>query len=137
MTDAPANAEDGKDIAITKSINMMDWQANLTKSIQKADSKGNMTNISTNPHIGNYDYMTEMRNGMKQDQMQATANNSNANQVLIVKDAAALGDKSYSPNPITVKLGGVSHGLTRIKTCILLPPVCQTLRMLVNYLILV
>jgi nitrite reductase (NO-forming) len=105
VTDAPANAEDGKDIAITKSINMMDWQANLTKSIQKADSKGNVTNISNNPHIGNHDDMPEMRNGMEQDQTQASANNSNANQVLIVKDAAALGDKSYSPNPITVKVG--------------------------------
>jgi nitrite reductase (NO-forming) len=46
-----------------------------------------------------------MRNGMEQDQTQASANNSNANQVLIVKDAATLGDKSYSPNPITVKVG--------------------------------
>jgi len=105
VTDAPANAKDGKDIAITKSINMMDWQANLTKSIQKADSKGNVTNISTNPHIGNHDDKAGMRNGMEQGQKQKSANNSNTNQVLIVNGAAALGDESYSPNPISVKVG--------------------------------
>ena len=36
VTDPPANAIDGKDIAITKSINMNDWQMNLTKTLQKA-----------------------------------------------------------------------------------------------------
>jgi nitrite reductase (NO-forming) len=105
VTDAPANAEDGKDIAITKSINMMDWQATLTKSIQKADSKGNVTNTSTNPHIGGHDGMAGMEDGMEQGQKQKAVNNSNTNQVLIVNDAAALGDKSYSPNPISVKVG--------------------------------
>ena len=105
VTDAPANAEDGKDIAITKSINMMDWQATLTKSIQKADSKGNVTNTSTNPHIGGHDGMAGMEDGMEQGQKQKPVNNSNTNQVLIVNDALPLGDKSYSPNPISVKVG--------------------------------
>ena len=87
VTDAPANAEDGKDIAITKSINMIDWQANLTKSIQKEDSRGNVTNISTNPHIGNNNDMAEMRNEMQHGQKQASSNNTNTNQVLIVNNA--------------------------------------------------
>ena len=40
VTNPPSDAVDGKDIAITKSINMNDWQMNLTKSLQKADSNG-------------------------------------------------------------------------------------------------
>ena len=100
VTDAPANAEDGKDIAITKSINMMDWQANLTKTIQKADPKGNVTNISTNPHIGGHGSMAGgMGDGMEQDQKQTSTNNSNTNQVSIVPEAAALGDKSVLTKP--------------------------------------
>ena len=43
VTDAPSNAVDGKDIAITKTINMNDWQMNLTKTLQKADPYGNVT----------------------------------------------------------------------------------------------
>ena len=35
VTNAPSNAVDGKDIAITKTINMNDWQMNLTKTLQK------------------------------------------------------------------------------------------------------
>lgn len=114
VTDAPANAEDGKDIAITKSINMMDWQANLTKTIQKADPKGNVTNVSTNPHMGGHGSMAGgMGDGMEQDQKQTSTNNSNTNQVSIVPKAAALGDKSYSPNPITVKVGTTVTWLDR------------------------
>ena len=43
VTDPPANAIDGKDVSITKSINMNDWQMNLTRSLQKADPNGNIT----------------------------------------------------------------------------------------------
>ena len=43
VTNAPANAVDGKDIAITKSISMNDWQMNLTKSLQKANPNGKVT----------------------------------------------------------------------------------------------
>ena len=46
VTNAPANAVDGKDIAITKSINMNDWQMNLTKSLQKADPHGKITSTT-------------------------------------------------------------------------------------------
>ena len=40
VTNAPANAIDGMDVAVTKSINVNDWQMNLTKSLQKADPNG-------------------------------------------------------------------------------------------------
>ncbi len=35
----------------------------------------------------------------------SSSNNTNANEVLIVKGAATLGNQSYSPNPITVEAG--------------------------------
>ena len=47
VTNAPANAVDGKDVAITKSINMNDWQMNLTKNLQKADPHGKVTSLTT------------------------------------------------------------------------------------------
>ena len=47
VTNAPVNAIDGKDIAIKKSINMNDWQMNLTKSLQKADPHGKITSLTT------------------------------------------------------------------------------------------
>jgi nitrite reductase (NO-forming) len=43
VTNPSANAVDGKDMAITKSINIVDWQNNLTKSLQKADPHGKVT----------------------------------------------------------------------------------------------
>lgn len=43
VTDAPENAVDGVDIARTKSINMVDWQVNLAKKIQKEDPNGTIT----------------------------------------------------------------------------------------------
>ncbi len=115
VTDALANAKDGKDIAITKSINMMDWQANLTKSMQKSDPKGNVTNISTNPHIGNHHGMADMSQGMEQLEQPQSGNNSNTNQILIVNGAAALGNKSYSPNPISVKVGATVTWINKDK----------------------
>ena len=48
VTKAPANAVDGKDIAINKSISMNDWQMNLTKSLQKANPNGIITATSSN-----------------------------------------------------------------------------------------
>src|SRR5690606_31818980 len=43
VTEAPENAVDGVDIAKTKSISMIDWQADLARKIQKADPNGNVT----------------------------------------------------------------------------------------------
>src|SRR5918912_634375 len=48
VKNATPKAIDGKDVAITKSINMVDWQANLTKSLQKANPNGKVTTITTN-----------------------------------------------------------------------------------------
>ncbi|HEX7032949.1 MAG TPA: multicopper oxidase domain-containing protein [Nitrososphaera sp.] len=39
VTKAPENAVDGVDIARTKSIDMVPWQSELTKSLQKADAQ--------------------------------------------------------------------------------------------------
>src|SRR6476620_21942 len=41
------NAVDGKDVARTKSISMIDWQANLTKNLQRENPNGKVTTIST------------------------------------------------------------------------------------------
>src|SRR5215203_2998986 len=53
VTNPPANAIDGKDIAIKKSINMNDWQMNLTKSLQKADPFGKVTKAEASEHSNN------------------------------------------------------------------------------------
>jgi hypothetical protein len=45
VTNADANAVDGKDADITKSINMADWQANLTEPTEsKSKWKGDDDN---------------------------------------------------------------------------------------------
>ena len=43
VTNPPVNAIDGKDVAITKSINMVDWQTNLTTTLQKANASAIVT----------------------------------------------------------------------------------------------
>ncbi len=60
VTNATANAVDGKDIAITKTINMNDWQMNLTKSLQKADPKGKVTATANATAPSNDHGMSEM-----------------------------------------------------------------------------
>ena len=49
VTNPPVNAVDGKDVATTKSINMVDWQTNLTKTIQKANASGTVTTSMVHP----------------------------------------------------------------------------------------
>ena len=93
VTNAPAGAIDGKDIAITKSINMNDWQMNLTRSLQKADSNGKNTTTNTGEHHG-------MQMGMKDNNMLLlhltnNNNNNNAIQVSIVKGATTLANKAF------------------------------------------
>ena len=119
VTDPPANAIDGKDIAITKSINMNDWQMNLTKTLQKADADGNITStemVESPPsmHGNNHDEMKEkeMKKPTPQEREQesslsnmSSSNDNNSIQVSIVKGATTLGDKSFLPNPITIKVG--------------------------------
>jgi nitrite reductase (NO-forming) len=101
VTDAPAGAIDGKDIAITKSINMNDWQMNLTRSLQKADPNGKITTTNTGEHHG-------MQMGMEQQHApspSANNNNNNAIQVSIVKGAATLANKAFSPDHVKIKVG--------------------------------
>ncbi len=103
VTNPPTNAIDGKDIAITKSINMVDWQENLTRTLQKADPNGTLTNSAVNPGSNVHGATHEM--GEEHPSKLSTPNNTRTSEVLISKGAATLGNKSYSPNPITIKVG--------------------------------
>ena len=120
VTDPPVNAIDGQDIAFTKSINMNDWQMNLTKTLQKADPNGNITSTEmvesppSSMHGNNHDEMKEkeMKKPSQQEREQesslsntTSSNDNNSIQVSIVKGATTLGDKSFVPNPITIKVG--------------------------------
>jgi plastocyanin len=103
VTNAPANAIDGKDVAITKSINMNDWQTNLTKSLQKADSQGKITAVAASTNEEHHG----MQTGMEKHEMassSSTTTTNNATQVLIVKGATTLDKKAFSPNHIKVKV---------------------------------
>ncbi|MFL6365593.1 MAG: multicopper oxidase domain-containing protein [Nitrososphaeraceae archaeon] len=109
VTNPPANAVDGKNIAITKSINMNDWQMNLTKSLQKADPHGKITTVSTSTngeHRGMMMGGTQM--GMEKHEKASSSSTAtnNATQVSIVKGATTLGDKAFSPSHVKVKVGG-------------------------------
>jgi nitrite reductase (NO-forming) len=109
VTNPPANAVDGKNIAITKSINMNDWQMNLTKSLQKADPHGKITTVSTSTNGEHHGMMmggTQM--GMEKHEKASSSSTAtnNATQVSIVKGATTLGDKAFSPSHVKVKVGG-------------------------------
>ena len=109
VTNAPAKAIDGKDVAITKSINMVDWQANLTKNLQKADPHGKVTTITTTgaANITNNGMAHEMEQHHQQQQPPSSPSASpiNTNKVSIVHGAATLGNKAFSPNLIRIKVG--------------------------------
>ncbi|HEY6537090.1 MAG TPA: plastocyanin/azurin family copper-binding protein [Candidatus Nitrosocosmicus sp.] len=105
VTNAKAGTVDGRDISISKTINMNNWQMNLTKSLQKADPNGKITvtentkSYSTNTNLGNKTTNNEENKG------KINSNNGNSIEVSIVKDASAKGDKAFSPNPIKIKVG--------------------------------
>lgn len=109
VTDAPANAVDGKDIAITKTINMNDWQMNLTKTLQKADPNGKLTNIaSLNENEnggGGHGMMMNMHMENHPSSSNTSSTGNNGATVTIVKGATTLNDKAFSPNPIKIKVG--------------------------------
>jgi hypothetical protein len=115
VTNAPANAIDGKDIAITKSINMNDWQMNLTKSLQKADPNGKVTTAvaaatSTNEeHHGMRMSSGAMQKEMEQQEQYTSklSTADNAIHVSIVKGATTLDNKAFSPDHIKVKVGDI------------------------------
>jgi nitrite reductase (NO-forming) len=105
VTNAPAKAIDGKDVAITKSINMVDWQANLTKSLQKANPNGKVTTTTATRAVNNTN--NEMAHEMEHHHQQPppSASPINTNKVSIVHGAATLGNKAFSPNLIRIKVG--------------------------------
>jgi nitrite reductase (NO-forming) len=103
VTNPPVNAIDGKDVAITKSINMVDWQTNLTTTLQKANASATVTTSLVHPHSNNHSMMMEKEQPQKRSSNISSSDNTN--EVSIVKNAATLGDKSYSPNPIIVETG--------------------------------
>ena len=111
VTNAPANAVDGKDVAITKTINMNDWQMNLTKTLQKADPNGKLTNIASPPsneneNGGGHGMMMNMHmENHTSSSSNASSNGNNGATVTIVKGATTLNDKAFSPNPIKIKVG--------------------------------
>jgi nitrite reductase (NO-forming) len=117
VTNSPANAVDGKDVAISKSIWMDGWQTNLTKSLQEQDPYGNVT--ATESLHGNTEKIESRGieghdmhegNGIEKSTSAAASSKSasnNSTDVTIVKGATTLGDKSYSPNPIKIKVGNV------------------------------
>lgn len=106
VTNAAANAVDGKDVAVTKSINMVGWQANLTKSLQKADPHGKVTTTTTTgaANITNNGMAHEMEQHHQQQQPPSSLP-TNTNKVSIVNGAATLGNKAFSPNLIRIKVG--------------------------------
>jgi nitrite reductase (NO-forming) len=107
VTNAPAGAIDGKDIAITKSINMNDWQMNLTKSLQKADPNGKVTTTTSTTNSGEHHGM-QMQMGMEHEHASSSpssTNNNNGIPVSIVKGAATLANKAFSPDHVKIKVG--------------------------------
>jgi nitrite reductase (NO-forming) len=105
VTNPPVNAIDGEDVAITKSINMVDWQTNLTKTFQKANPNGTVTTSVVHPGSDNHGMTRQMEHPQEHSSKLSPSNNTKANEVLILKGAAILGNQSYSPNPITIEAG--------------------------------
>src|SRR6478735_4905377 len=124
VTNASSNAVDGKDIAITKTINMNDWQMNLTKTLQKADPYGNVTAKSGSSSSGSepnhemkgYD-MEQQHNAstLSSPPLNSSANN-NGMEISIVKGATTLSDKAFSPNPLKIKVGSTITWINKDNT---------------------
>jgi len=105
VTNPPANAIDGKDIATTKSINMIGWQANLTKTFQKANPNATVTTSAVHPGSNAHGITEKFEHPQEHNTKILSSGNNTTNEVLIVKGAATLGNKSYSPNQITIPAG--------------------------------
>jgi nitrite reductase (NO-forming) len=104
VTNSTTNAIDGKDIAITKTINMVDWQANLTKTLQKADPNATLSASTMNASSNVHEHGVTGETGYEPSSKVSNPNRG-TNEVLIKKGAATLGNQSYSPNPISIKVG--------------------------------
>jgi nitrite reductase (NO-forming) len=118
VTDAPANAVDGKDVAIKKTINMNDWQTNLTKTLQKADPYGKITvtpaSENNNHGMVGSNMQMEHHGGGSAAASSSSSSLTNAstpdltnNQVTvsIEKGAINLNNNAFSPNPLKIKIG--------------------------------
>jgi nitrite reductase (NO-forming) len=105
VTNPPVNAIDGEDIATTKSINMVNWQTNLTNTLQKANPNGTVTTSVVHPRGNNHDMIMKPEHLQEHSSNASSANNTKTNEVSIVRKAATLGDKSYSPNPVITDAG--------------------------------
>ncbi len=82
---------------------MNDWQVNLTKSLQKADPKGKVTATSTVTAPSNTHVMSEM---VKQSSSSIPMSSSGSSAtVSVVKGAATLGSKAFSPSTLKIKVG--------------------------------
>jgi plastocyanin len=82
---------------------MIEWQDSLTKSLQKENPNGNVT--TKNDEMNEMEeHMTEMEEH-RQEQPLSSQPSSDTNQVSIVRGATTLGDKSYLPNPLRIKVG--------------------------------
>lgn len=105
VTNAPAGAVDGVDVARTKSISMTGWQENLTKELQKQDPSGvpragaSSSSSSPESHHGGGHQMGD-GGATKLDGAPVQTN-----AVIMPKGAAADNTKSFEPASITVNAG--------------------------------
>jgi plastocyanin len=88
---------------------MVDWQANLTKSLQKADPHGKVTTTPAAGAAGSTNngmaHKMEQHHQQQQPPSSPSASPNNTNKVSIVNGAATLGNKAFSPNLIRIKVG--------------------------------
>ncbi len=106
VTNAKADAADGKDVAISKSIDMDNWQMNLTKSLQKANPNGKITATeNTESYSTTSMNMDNKTSNNKENKGKINSNNGNSIEVSIVKGASTKGNKAFSPNPLRIKVG--------------------------------
>jgi len=126
VTNAPSNAVDGNDIALTKTINMNDWQMNLTKTLQKADPYANVTSKSSgssmsepnheNDNQGMKGHETNQHNASSASASLNSSSSNNEIQVSIEKGATTLNNKAYSPNPLKIKVGNTVTWINKDNT---------------------
>ncbi|HEX7032363.1 MAG TPA: multicopper oxidase domain-containing protein [Nitrososphaera sp.] len=111
VTNAPDDAVDGVDIAKTKTISMVAWQENLTKTIQKADPNGQVTTTPTanSSESGGGHSMPGMGSGGTGAEQQQTANQSGpveTTSVSIEKGSSQQSSgKGFTPGNIVVNVG--------------------------------
>ena len=86
VTNPTTNDVDGKDVASTKSISMTNWQANLTKSLQKQNPNGKVITTATANHNNEMKGMEEHHR-----QFASQSSYSNTSKVSIVRGAACSG----------------------------------------------